>query len=80
MLSLAKSDPDMPDDQVTPDYMLENLCIIGTPEECVRQLHQVYDQTGGFGTLLMIAHDWDDKAKWLRSMELLATSVLPELP
>jgi hypothetical protein len=28
----------------------------------------------------MIAHDWDDKAKWQRSMDLLATRVVPSLP
>jgi hypothetical protein len=28
----------------------------------------------------MIAQDWDDKAKWVRSMELLSKEVLPGLP
>jgi hypothetical protein len=28
----------------------------------------------------MIAHDWDDKAKWQRSMELLAKEIVPALP
>jgi limonene 1,2-monooxygenase len=46
----------------------------------VRQLRAIWDQTGGFGTLLMIAHDWDDRTKWLRSMELLAREVVPALP
>ena len=26
-----------------------------------------------------ITHDWDDKGKWLRSMELLADRVVPAL-
>ncbi len=80
MLNLVKSNLEMPDEAVTPEYMLNNLCIIGSPEECVRQLKSLYAEMGGFGTLLMIAHDWDDKQKWLRSMDLLARQVVPALP
>ena len=32
-----------------------------------------------FGVLLMIAHDWDDPARWKRSMELLAKEVMPRV-
>ena len=80
MLHICKTDPGMPDCEVTTDYVLKNQCIIGSPDSCIRQLQQAWEQTGGFGTLLMIAHDWDDKAKWLRSMELLVKEVLPRLP
>ena len=80
MLNVFKSDPDMPDCEVTAEYALKNLCVIGSPDSCIRQLQQVWEQTGGFGTLLMIAHDWDDKPKWLRSMDLLAKQVVPALP
>ena len=34
---------------------------------------------GGFGTLLVIGHEWEPDAKWRRSMELLATEVVPRL-
>ena len=44
------------------------------------RLEELWETTGGFGTLLMIAHDWDDKAKWLRSMDLLTHQVVPSLP
>ncbi len=80
MLDILKHDPDMPDEDVTLEYLLKTLCIIGDRDECLRQLQLLWDKTGGFGTLLMIAHDWDDKAKWLRCMETLATEVVPELP
>ena len=33
-----------------------------------------------FDTLLMIAHDWDDRVLWERSMALLANEVVPKLP
>jgi alkanesulfonate monooxygenase SsuD/methylene tetrahydromethanopterin reductase-like flavin-dependent oxidoreductase (luciferase family) len=80
MLQLMKHDPAVPDSDVTPEYALKHLSIIGDPAECIRQLRILWDETGGFGTLLMIAQDWDDKSKWVRSMELLAREVLPALP
>ena len=79
-LNLMKHDLDIPDDEVTPEYVLKHLCIIGDVDECIRQLHALWNVTGGFGTLLMMAHDWDDRAKWMRSMELLAKNVVPALP
>ncbi len=38
------------------------------------------EATGGFDTLLLIAHDWDEREKWLRSMDLLTHQVAPALP
>jgi hypothetical protein len=35
------------------------------------------DEVGHFGTLLMAGHDWDQPKLWRRSMELLATDVMP---
>jgi alkanesulfonate monooxygenase SsuD/methylene tetrahydromethanopterin reductase-like flavin-dependent oxidoreductase (luciferase family) len=75
-----KEDPDMPDEAVTPEYCVRRLAIVGDVDECIRRLQEVWDITGGFGTLLMIAHDWDDKARWVRSMELLINEVTPALP
>jgi alkanesulfonate monooxygenase SsuD/methylene tetrahydromethanopterin reductase-like flavin-dependent oxidoreductase (luciferase family) len=80
MLHLLKRDPAIADCDVTPEYALKHLSIIGDPPECIRQLRALWDETGGFGTLLMIAQDWDDKAKWVRSMDLLSKEVLPALP
>ncbi|MCC7262624.1 MAG: LLM class flavin-dependent oxidoreductase [Candidatus Latescibacteria bacterium] len=79
-LNLIKHDPELPDEMVTPEYMLEHQCIIGDVPGCIDQLQQVWQTTGGFGTLLMIAHDWDDREAWQRSMRLLAEQVAPALP
>lgn len=75
-----KEDPDMPDEAVTVEYAVKKLAIVGDVDECIRRLHEVWDTTGGFGTFLMITHDWDDKAKWVRSMKLLMDKVVPALP
>jgi len=35
------------------------------------------DTVGDFGTLVSVAHDWDDPVRWKRSMQLLAEEVMP---
>ncbi len=80
MLHLMKHDPDVSDQDVTPDYLIKHLCIVGNVNKCIQQLEDLWEITGGFGTLMMIAYDWDDKPKWLNSMELLTKEVLPSLP
>ena len=73
-----KYDPDIPDEDVTPEYMLDNYWIVGDPEYCVEKVREMHDQSGGFGTLLVQTDDWGNgNAQFYRSMELLATEVLP---
>jgi alkanesulfonate monooxygenase SsuD/methylene tetrahydromethanopterin reductase-like flavin-dependent oxidoreductase (luciferase family) len=79
-LPLMKRDPAMADADVTPDYCLQELCILGDTDSVTEQLRALHDDTGGFGTLLMIAHDWDDPNKWRASMRRLAQDVVPRLP
>lgn len=79
MLHLAKEDPDQPDEELTVEYFLKKICIIGDVETCIQKIEELCEITGGFGTLLMTAHDWDDETKWRRSMELLAKEVIPSL-
>lgn len=80
MTTLVKHDPSVPDEAVNTEYVLKHLCIIGDTPTCTRRLEELWETTGGFGTLLMIAHDWDDKAKWLRSMDRLTHKIVPALP
>ena len=77
-LSALKTDPDAPDEEITPEYMLENLWIVGDPQECARRIRRMRDAVGGFGTLLLMCHDWaDDRPKWFHSLELMAKEVMP---
>lgn len=80
MLDLVKPDPEMPDEEATVEYMLKNLCIIGDKQSCTEQLEQLWEQTGGFGTLLMVKHDFDDLERWQRCMRVLAEEIVPALP
>ena len=80
MLDLPKQHPEMPDEAVDADYLIDNIAIVGSVDTVTRKLQNLYDITGGFGTILMIAHDWDDRARMRRSMELMAREVIPRLP
>ena len=37
------------------------------------------EETGPFGTLVLMSYDWDDKASWLHSMQLFAEELMPAL-
>ena len=80
MLNLFKVDPDMPDSDVTPEYLVDNVFVVGGPEEVTEKLGKLYDDVGGFGVLLAMGHEWRPYDEWKRSMELLATEVAPKLP
>jgi len=79
-LGLMKTEPTMADADVTPEYCLRELCILGDTDSVTEQLQSLYDDMGGFGTLLAIAQDWDNADKWRASMRRLANDVLPRLP
>jgi len=50
---------------------------IGTPDDALRVLENYWAKTGGFGCILMLAHDWADWEATKRSYELFARHVLP---
>ena len=80
MLDLPKIDPDMPDSDVTLEYLLDNVWVVGSPDEVARKLNEIYDEVGGFGVLLAMGHEWEPKQAWVHSMKLLKEEVLPQLP
>ncbi len=51
--------------------------VIGTPEMAVAQIERLMKQSGGFGTYLVMAHEWADREATLHSYELLARYVAP---
>ncbi len=77
--NLFKTDPKMPDELVTPDYVTQRLVIAGTVNSVVDQLLAFREQIGDFGHLVYAGHDWMDPALGKRSMELFATQVMPRV-
>jgi alkanesulfonate monooxygenase SsuD/methylene tetrahydromethanopterin reductase-like flavin-dependent oxidoreductase (luciferase family) len=77
--ALYKRDPAMSDADCNLDYLMEEQIIAGSPDEVLRRLLGLIEETGPLGTLVMMSYDWDDKASWLRSMELFARELMPAL-
>ena len=80
MIDIFKVDPDMPDSDVTVEYLVDNIFVVGSPEEVTEKLLKLYDDVGGFGVLLAMGHEWQPYDAWVRSMELLVEEVAPRLP
>ncbi len=53
--------------------------VVGTPDDMVAAIRKLQDTTGGFGVVLGFAHDWANREATLRSWELFARYVIPEL-
>lgn len=51
---------------------------IGTVEDATAQVQKLVDQSGGFGAMLLLAHEWANPAATRRSYELIAQHVLPQ--
>ena len=53
--------------------------IAGDVDEALRRLQALFEETGPFGTLVLMGYDWDDKDSWVYSMELFARELMPAL-
>jgi limonene 1,2-monooxygenase len=53
--------------------------IFGTPEDALEKIARLQEISGGFGTLLCFAHDWAPPELALKSYELLARHVMPQV-
>jgi alkanesulfonate monooxygenase SsuD/methylene tetrahydromethanopterin reductase-like flavin-dependent oxidoreductase (luciferase family) len=75
--NIFKPDADMPDSEVTTDYILDRLVIAGTPAQVAERLLAFREEVGEFGMLVYCGVDWVDPRLARRSLELMATDVLP---
>ena len=78
-LSLYKTDEGIPDEAITPEYLVDNVWIVGSPDDVTEQLRQMYRDVGGFGVLLAMGHEWQPEAGWLNSVTTLANDIMPRL-
>jgi alkanesulfonate monooxygenase SsuD/methylene tetrahydromethanopterin reductase-like flavin-dependent oxidoreductase (luciferase family) len=78
-IGMWKRNADQSDADCNLDYFLDEVLIVGDPPEVTRQLRALRDRVGDFGTLVLVAHDWDDRQRWLHSLELFMREVVPAL-
>ena len=76
---MYKRDLEMSDAACNLDYLMTEQIIAGDVDEVLRRLLALIEETGPFGTLVMMGYDWDDKPSWIRSMELFARELMPRL-
>ncbi len=58
--------------------MDKDLWCVGTPDDLIAKLKRLDQQSGGFGGLLFLAHEWGTREQTLHSYELLARYVMPQ--
>jgi alkanesulfonate monooxygenase SsuD/methylene tetrahydromethanopterin reductase-like flavin-dependent oxidoreductase (luciferase family) len=76
---IYKRDLSMPDADCNLDYLMTEQIIAGDVDEVLRRLLLMMEETGDFGTLILMSYDWDDKEAWVHSMELFAKELMPRL-
>lgn len=57
----------------------ESTAVIGTPDDLVERIRQMLELTGGFGVVIGFVHDWANRENTLRSWDLVARHVMPEV-
>ena len=78
-MEIMKHDPNLKDEDIDVDYLMENLWIVGDPQECADKIRNLHEEVGGFGTLLSVTADSDDPSWDHESLTLLAQEVGPRM-
>jgi alkanesulfonate monooxygenase SsuD/methylene tetrahydromethanopterin reductase-like flavin-dependent oxidoreductase (luciferase family) len=76
---IFKTHQEQDDRELTSEYMLDNLVICGSVNKVVDDILRLREQVGDFGELVYAGMDWVDPALAKRSMELMATEVMPRV-
>ncbi len=76
---MMKRDQSMPDAECDLDYWMSEQIIAGDVDHALERLLSMVEETGEFGTLVAMAYDWDDKGRWVHSLELFANELMPAL-
>ncbi len=72
---------DVPNDERALDVLVDNgMYIVGDVDQVTRRLERFYEETGGFGTLLIVVgKSWATREKRDRSMRTFISEVAPRL-
>ena len=72
--------PEQPTEEMTIDRMVaRGGAIVGTPDDAIKRINEMIEAIGGgFGGLLVLAHEWASREKTLQSYEMLARYVMPK--
>jgi alkanesulfonate monooxygenase SsuD/methylene tetrahydromethanopterin reductase-like flavin-dependent oxidoreductase (luciferase family) len=78
LASLFKHHVEVPDSEVTVEYLAKHNWLVGSPRTVADKLGKLYQDTGGFGCLLALSFDQSENAEdWKNSQRLLKEEVMP---
>jgi alkanesulfonate monooxygenase SsuD/methylene tetrahydromethanopterin reductase-like flavin-dependent oxidoreductase (luciferase family) len=64
---------------VTPEYLVEHNWLVGSPRTVRQKLADMYGESGGFGTMLVLTFDFSEEHEaWETSQRMLIDEVLPQ--
>lgn len=75
--AVAYSSPDEAVDELA--FAEGAASVIGTPDDLVETIRNMYELSGGFGAVIAFVHDWANPENTRRSYELAARHVVPEI-
>lgn len=55
------------------------VAIIGTPDDAVARIREMVEESGGFGTYVLLGHEWARPEATRNSLKLFADEVIPRL-
>jgi limonene 1,2-monooxygenase len=70
-------DPDEAVDKTS--FVPGAVATIGTPDDLVERIKSVLEISGGFGTVVGFAHDWANPENTMRSWDMVARYVVPQI-
>ena len=76
-VAMWKRDIHQSDSDCNLDYFMDEVVIAGNPTDVTHELLELRRAIGPFGNLVLIAHDWDDRDRWVHSLELFTREVVP---
>lgn len=63
-------------EEITAEWMVDNFHIVGSPQTVAEKIESLYEEVGGFGTLVSFGHDYaSDPEVYRRSFELIGSKV-----
>ena len=77
--AIFKENEAQSDAELTIEYMLDKLVLWGTPERVAERILALREEAGPFGEIVYANMDWVDEKLARRSIELMATEVMPRV-
>ncbi|MDB5901350.1 MAG: class flavin-dependent oxidoreductase [Betaproteobacteria bacterium] len=77
--AIFKTHQEQDDSELTEDYMVDRLVICGSVNKVVDDILALRERVGDFGEIVYANMDWVDPQLAKRSMELMATEVMPRV-